>query len=61
MTNWYQLPHRTAYCLILIIMQSSNVIKMTAGKLIHLSIATFGDVSNIYNYSLIIILDLTNI
>ncbi|XP_018406403.1 PREDICTED: odorant receptor 82a-like [Cyphomyrmex costatus] len=44
MINWYQLPHRTALCLILIIMRSSNVIKITAGKLIHLSIATFGDV-----------------
>jgi len=57
MTNWYQLPHKTALCLILIIMRSSNVIKITAGKLVHLSIATFGDVSNIHNYSLIIISD----
>ncbi|XP_018364260.1 PREDICTED: odorant receptor 82a-like [Trachymyrmex cornetzi] len=44
MINWYQLPRRTALCLILIIMRSSNVIKITAGKLINLSIATFGDV-----------------
>ncbi|KAL0117021.1 hypothetical protein PUN28_010115 [Cardiocondyla obscurior] len=44
MTNWYLLPHKTAQCLILIIIRSSNVIKMTAGKLINLSIATFGDV-----------------
>ncbi|XP_011684720.1 PREDICTED: odorant receptor 4-like [Wasmannia auropunctata] len=44
MTNWYKLPHKTALCLILIIIRSSNVIKMTAGKLVHLSIATFGDV-----------------
>ncbi|KAG5318442.1 OR4 protein, partial [Acromyrmex heyeri] len=45
MTNWYRLPHKTARGLILIISQSSCVIKLTAGKLVHLSIATFGDVS----------------
>ncbi|XP_018364295.1 PREDICTED: odorant receptor 82a-like [Trachymyrmex cornetzi] len=44
MTNWYELPHTTALCLILIIARSSNVIKITAGKLFQLSIATFGDV-----------------
>ncbi|XP_024885160.1 uncharacterized protein LOC112463192 isoform X2 [Temnothorax curvispinosus] len=44
MTNWYRLPHKTARGLILIISRSSNVIKLTAGKLVHLSIATFGDV-----------------
>lgn len=46
MTNWYKLRHRTALGLILIIARSSNVIKITAGKLFHLSITTFGDVSN---------------
>lgn len=45
MTEWYYLPHKTALGLILIISRSSMVIKLTAGKLIHLSIATFGDVS----------------
>ncbi|XP_014484208.1 PREDICTED: odorant receptor 82a-like [Dinoponera quadriceps] len=44
MINWYELPHKTAVELILIIARSSNVIKMTAGKLFQLSIATFGDV-----------------
>ncbi|XP_020295540.1 odorant receptor 82a-like [Pseudomyrmex gracilis] len=44
MTNWYELPRKTALGLILIIAQSSNVIKLTAGKLFQLSIATFGDV-----------------
>ncbi|XP_032669714.1 odorant receptor 82a-like [Odontomachus brunneus] len=44
MTNWYKLPHKTALCLILIIARSSSLIKITAGKLFHLSIATFGDV-----------------
>ncbi|XP_024869589.1 uncharacterized protein LOC112453212 [Temnothorax curvispinosus] len=44
MIDWYELPHETALGLILVIARSSNVIKMTAGKLFHLSIATFGDV-----------------
>ncbi|XP_029660088.1 odorant receptor 82a-like isoform X1 [Formica exsecta] len=44
MTNWYDLPHKTALGLVLIIARSSNVIKITAGKLFQLSIATFGDV-----------------
>ncbi|XP_014487622.1 PREDICTED: odorant receptor 4-like [Dinoponera quadriceps] len=44
MTNWYNLHHKTAHGLVLIIARSSNVIKITAGKLIQLSIATFGDV-----------------
>ncbi|XP_024894151.1 odorant receptor 82a-like [Temnothorax curvispinosus] len=44
MTNWYKLPHKTALSLILIIMQSSHIIKITAGKLVLLSISTFGDI-----------------
>ncbi|XP_024880017.1 uncharacterized protein LOC112459880 isoform X1 [Temnothorax curvispinosus] len=44
MTDWYKLPNKTALGLILVIMQSSHVIKITAGKLFHLSIATFGDI-----------------
>ncbi|XP_071641302.1 odorant receptor 4-like isoform X2 [Temnothorax longispinosus] len=44
MTNWYKLPHKTALGLILIIMQSNHVIKITAGKLVLLSITTFGDI-----------------
>ncbi|XP_011880182.1 PREDICTED: odorant receptor 82a-like [Vollenhovia emeryi] len=44
MSNWYHLPHKTARGMILIISRSSSVIKLTAGKLVHLSIATFGDV-----------------
>lgn len=45
MTDWYQLPHKIAIDLILIISRSNTVIKITAGKMIQLSIATFGDVS----------------
>ncbi|XP_036147235.1 uncharacterized protein LOC105835750 isoform X2 [Monomorium pharaonis] len=44
MINWYELPKKTALGLILVIARSSNVIKITAGKLFQLSIATFGDV-----------------
>ncbi|XP_025986683.1 odorant receptor 4 isoform X2 [Solenopsis invicta] len=44
MTNWYDLAHTTARDLILIISRSSTVTKLTAGKLVHLSISTFGDV-----------------
>ncbi|XP_025075357.1 odorant receptor 82a-like [Pogonomyrmex barbatus] len=44
MTNWYQLPHKHVLGLILIILRSSSVIKITAGKIFHMSISTFGDV-----------------
>ncbi|XP_018364257.1 PREDICTED: odorant receptor 82a-like [Trachymyrmex cornetzi] len=44
MTNWYNLHHKTARSLILIIARSNDVIKITAGKLFRLSIATFGNV-----------------
>ncbi|EFN67337.1 hypothetical protein EAG_04798 [Camponotus floridanus] len=42
-TDWYRLPHKTALGMILIISRSSAVIKITAGKLIQLSLITFGD------------------
>lgn len=44
-TKWYRLPHKTALGMILIISRSGVVIKITAGKLIQLSLMTFGDVS----------------
>ncbi|KAL6259103.1 hypothetical protein P5V15_009025 [Pogonomyrmex californicus] len=44
MIKWYELPNKTALGLVLMIARSSNVIKITAGKLFQLSIATFGDV-----------------
>ncbi|XP_018343942.1 PREDICTED: odorant receptor 4-like [Trachymyrmex septentrionalis] len=44
MTEWYRLHHKIAIDLILIISRSNAVIKITAGKMIQLSIATFGDV-----------------
>ncbi|XP_018344140.1 PREDICTED: uncharacterized protein LOC108749717 isoform X1 [Trachymyrmex septentrionalis] len=45
MTDWYHLPHKTAMSLILIISRSSVVIKITAGKMVQLSLVTFSDVS----------------
>lgn len=45
MIDWYRLPNKTARGLVLIISRSSAVIKITAGKLIQLSIVTFSDVS----------------
>ncbi|GAB1864858.1 Odorant receptor [Camponotus japonicus] len=42
MINWYYLPHKTVLGLILIILRSRIVIKITAGKIFHMSIATFG-------------------
>ncbi|CAK9826111.1 Odorant receptor 4 [Anthophora retusa] len=44
MTNWYHLPDKTILDLILIIARSSVVVEITAGKLIHMSVYTFGDV-----------------
>ncbi|XP_017759752.1 PREDICTED: odorant receptor 4-like [Eufriesea mexicana] len=44
MTNWYYLPYKDILDLIQIILRSSLVIEITAGKLIHMSIYTFGDV-----------------
>ena len=50
MTNWYYLPVKKILDLILIIARSSMVIEMTAGKIIQMSIHTFGDVSRIVSH-----------
>ncbi|KAK2583191.1 hypothetical protein KPH14_009211 [Odynerus spinipes] len=42
--NWYRLPKQTILGLVIIIMRSSSVFKLTAGKIVCLSFATFGDV-----------------
>lgn len=47
MTDWYYLPDKTILDLTLIIARSSVVVQITAGKLIHMSIQTFTDVSDI--------------
>ncbi|XP_071862821.1 odorant receptor 4-like [Bombus fervidus] len=44
MTNWYYLPEKTILDLILIIARSSMVVQITAGKMVHMSVYTFGDV-----------------
>ncbi|CAL7936652.1 unnamed protein product [Xylocopa violacea] len=46
MTNWYNLPNKLILDLILIIVRSNLAVDITAGKIIHLSIYTFGHVSN---------------
>ncbi|CAL7936657.1 unnamed protein product [Xylocopa violacea] len=44
MTNWYHLPEKIILHLILIIARSSVVVEITAGKLVHMTLYTFGDV-----------------
>ncbi|XP_015431105.1 PREDICTED: odorant receptor 4-like [Dufourea novaeangliae] len=44
MTEWYRLPYKTASGLILVILRSSTVTKITAGKVLPMSIATFASV-----------------
>ena len=50
MTNWYYMPMKQMLDMVLIIARSSMVIEMTAGKIIQMSIHTFGDVSRIIAY-----------
>ncbi|EZA52122.1 ObirOr5-L26 [Ooceraea biroi] len=44
MTNWYLLRRNNAVGFVLIILKSNVVVKITAGKMIELSLSTFGDV-----------------
>ena len=44
MTNWYRLPKKDILNLIMIITRSSVEYKMTAGKIIDMSVITFGNV-----------------
>ncbi|XP_017795936.1 PREDICTED: uncharacterized protein LOC108577308 [Habropoda laboriosa] len=44
MTDWYYLPQRRILDLILIIKRSNMVVEITAGKVLHMSLYTFGDV-----------------
>lgn len=48
--NWYNINQNTARGLVLIILRSSKLIKITVGKLFQLSIATLGDVNDINVY-----------
>ncbi|XP_043592987.1 uncharacterized protein LOC122572267 isoform X2 [Bombus pyrosoma] len=45
MTNWYHLPGKTILDLIMVIARSNVVVQITAGKLVHMSVYTFGSVS----------------
>ncbi|KAF3424640.1 hypothetical protein E2986_11719 [Frieseomelitta varia] len=45
-TNWYYLPNKDMLKLILIISRSNSTIKITAGKMTHMCINTFGDCGN---------------
>lgn len=42
--NWYRFPMKKARSLILIIIMSNYPIKLTAGKIVDISFATFTDV-----------------
>ncbi|KAL6259085.1 hypothetical protein P5V15_009007 [Pogonomyrmex californicus] len=44
MTTWYKLPTKSIRNLVLVIAMSSHPIKITAGRMIDLSLATFGNV-----------------
>ena len=44
MTNWYHLPDKDILSLIMIISRSSVKVKMTAGKIIEMSLITFASV-----------------
>ncbi|KAG9435152.1 odorant receptor Or1-like [Apis mellifera carnica] len=44
MTNWYRLPDKDILNLIMIITRSGVEYKMTAGKIIDISVITFGNI-----------------
>lgn len=44
MIRWYQLPAKSVRNLVLVIAMSSHPIKISAGRMIDLSLATFGNV-----------------
>lgn len=52
MMNWYKLSPRIARDLILIIAISSHPIKISAGRMVDLSLTTFGNVRHIYSDSI---------
>jgi hypothetical protein len=54
MTNWYLLRGNAALGLVLIISKSNVVVKITAGKMIELSLSTFGDVSILLHGSILV-------
>ena len=49
MTNWYHLPDKDIFNLIMIIVRSGVEYKMTAGKIIDISVITFGNVCLVFS------------
>lgn len=49
MTNWYELSNKDIFNLMMIISRSSVSVNMSAGKLINMSVLTFGNV-RFYNF-----------
>lgn len=45
MTNWYELSNKDIFNLMMIISRSSISVNISAGKLIDMSVLTFGNVS----------------
>ena len=50
MTNWYELSNKDIFNLMMIISRSSISVNMSAGKLIDMSVLTFGNVSFYFFY-----------
>ncbi|KAK9299142.1 hypothetical protein QLX08_007759 [Tetragonisca angustula] len=44
MIDWYRLPTKTTQGLVLIIAMSNTPMKISAGKIIYISLSTFGNV-----------------
>ena len=44
MIDWYRLPSKTTQGVILIIAMSNSPMKLTAGRIVYISLATFGNV-----------------
>ena len=50
MTNWYRLSEKDILNLIMIMIRSGMEYKMTAGKIINMSVVTFGNVRLLFNF-----------
>ena len=50
MTNWYQLSDKDILNLIMIMIRSGVEYKMTAGKIVNMSVITFGNVRLFSNF-----------
>ena len=48
MIDWYRLPQKKALGLILIFAVANSSTKLTAGKIVELSLASFCSVSDVY-------------